>query len=178
MRLSINPLTLTLACRIVSGVPVNFSPLNCEVPMSPFRTVLAILCAFVTTWVTDFITHGVLLQAEYAASMSMWRPEAEMVSHMPWLLVGQFIAAATMTLVYIRGFAARHCLKEACWFGLLMGLFSESLTPILYAVQPLPESIAIAWCVSGAVQGVIVGLVLYAVCWTRKDVAACPASAS
>jgi hypothetical protein len=44
-----------------------------------------------------------------------------------------------------------------------MGLFTQANTLITYAVQPLPGGIAVKWFVSGAVQGVLLGLLVHCV---------------
>jgi len=142
--------------------------------MTPLRTGLAIFCVFVTIWITDFLTHGVLLANDYGASLPLWRPSAEMMSYLPWMNLGQLIEAAAITLLYVRGFAQRRCLREAVLFGLLMGLYGETITPIFYAVQPLPADLCVKWFVSGTVQGVVVGLVLFAVCRLRAESAPAP----
>ena len=140
--------------------------------MSPAKIVLTVVVMFVATWMTDFLFHGVLLSADYGASKELWRSESEMQGHMPWLLLGQLMASVSMTIIYARGFAHRRCLREACLFGLLMGLFGQAFVPIFYAVQPLPAMMCVKWIVFGAIQGVILGLVLYAVCRPNAEAAA------
>jgi hypothetical protein len=140
-----------------------------ETTMTPLRTLIAIMCMFFAIWVTDFVTHQVLLVSDYVASMSLWRTETEMLPRMPWLLAGQLISAITLTLLYIRGFAHRRSLNEAVLFGLLTGLLTQSVTPAFYAIQPLPGELCIKWFVLGTAQGVILGLVLYAVCRPRVE---------
>lgn len=142
--------------------------------MSTTRIVLSVVVVFVATWLTDILIHAVLLSADYGASKELWRSESDMQAHMGWLLLGQLIAAACMTILYARGFAHRRCVREACLFGLLMGLMGQAFVPIFYAVQPLPALLCVKWGVFGAIQGVILGLVLYAVC--KPAPAAMPAA--
>ena len=132
--------------------------------MTGKRLVVAILCMFVATWATDFLIHAVLLSTDYGASKELWRSETELQSHMGWLFLGQFMAATAMTVIYARGFAARHCLREACLYGLLMAIMGQAFVPTFYAVQPLPALLCVKWVVFGSIQGVILGLLLYAVC--------------
>jgi tryptophan-rich sensory protein len=143
--------------------------------MSPAKIALSVVVMFVATWLTDFLIHAVLLSADYGASKELWRSESDMVSHMGWMFLGQFLAAACMTIVYARGFAHRRSLKEACLFGLLMGLFGQAFVPIFYAVQPLPAMLCVKWIIFGAIQGVILGLVLFAVCKPNRESAPVPA---
>ena len=125
------------------------------------RLFIAIVVVFVAIFATDFLIHGVWLKSDYAASASLWRPEAEMQKFLGWLMLGQLLAAVTATVLYAKGFAEKDYLKCAVMFGLFMGLFMQANTFITYAVQPIPAGIAVKWFVSGIVQGAFFGLVMF-----------------
>lgn len=125
---------------------------------------LAIVAVFAGVWVTDFLIHGVWLANAYKETMSLWRPEAEMRSHMGWLLLGQFLWAATFVLVWSKGFPATASLGGACLFGLTMGVFFQASTLVTYAVQPLPGHLALKWFVSNVAQGGLMGVIAFYVC--------------
>src|SRR5258706_366697 len=129
--------------------------------MNPKRLVLAIVVVFLGVWVTDFLIHGMWLKNDYAATMSLWRPEGEMQAHMGWLMLGQFLAAATFVVLYAKGIAKEAHLLCACLYGLFMGLFNQATTLITYAVQPFPGALAGKWFVAGVVQGVLMGLLVF-----------------
>ena len=129
--------------------------------MNPKRLFLAIVSVFVGIWLTDFLIHGIWLKNDYAASMNLWRPEAEMQAHMGWLMLGQFLAATMFVMIWARGFAATACLGCACVYGTCMGLFGQANTLITYAVQPLPAEIAVKWFMAGVAQGVLMGLLVF-----------------
>jgi hypothetical protein len=42
-----------------------------------------------------------------------------------------------------------------------MGLFSQAYTLLMYAVEPLPGSLAVKWLIAGLVQGVLVGVLVF-----------------
>ncbi len=129
--------------------------------MNPKRLVLAIVVAFLGIWITDFLIHGVWLQDTYKATASLWRPEAEMLSHVGWLLLGQFLMAVAFVTLWAKGFADGARLRCACLYGLFMGVFSQAATLITYAVQPLPADIAVKWFASGVAQGVLIGVIVF-----------------
>ena len=129
--------------------------------MNPKRLIIAIIVVFVGVWATDFLIHGVWLQSTYAATMSLWRPEADMQAHMTWLMLGQFLFAAVFVVLWAKGFASLKCPGAACLYGTLMGLFSQATTLITYAVQPFPAGLAVKWFVSGVVQGLLLGLLVF-----------------
>ena len=129
--------------------------------MNVKRLLIAIVVVFIAIFVTDFLIHGVWLKSDYAASASLWRPEAEMQKFLGWLMLGQLLAAVTATVLYAKGFAEKDCLKCAVMFGLFMGLFMQANTLITYTVQPIPAGIAVKWFASGIVQGAFFGLVMF-----------------
>ena len=129
--------------------------------MNTKRLILAIVAVFVGVWATDFLIHGVWLQSTYKDTMSLWRPEAEMRAHMGWLMLGQFLAAATFVVIWSKGFPATASLGGTCLYGLCMGLFSQATTLITYAVQPFPPSLAVKWFVAGLAQGVLMGMLVF-----------------
>jgi hypothetical protein len=118
---------------------------------------------FVAVFLTNFLIHGVWLQSTYKETMNLWRTEPEMNARFVWMLLGQFMFAATFTVIWAAGFAERQCAGCACFFGILMALFSQALTLINYVVMPLPPSLAVKWFVAGIAQGVLMGLLVYSV---------------
>ena len=132
--------------------------------MTTKRLLLGILAVFVTIFATDFLIHGLWMSPVYKATANLWRPEAEMSSHMGWLMGGQFLAAATFVMIWSKGFSDRSCMKSAVMYGLCMGLFSQAQTLISYAVSPLTPEIVGKWFVAGTLQGAIAGIVVFYVC--------------
>ncbi len=131
--------------------------------MNPKRLILAIIAVFVALFATDYLIHGMWLMSDYKATASLWRPDAEMGSHMGWLMLGQGLATVMFVLIWANGFPVTACLRGACLYGACMGLFSQANTLIAFATQPLPASIAEKWFVSGVVQGVLLGVVAFLV---------------
>ena len=131
--------------------------------MTTKRLILAILAAFITTWATDFLIHAVWMSPVYGATKNLWRTDSEMETRMGWLFGGQFLAAAMFVLIWSKGFADRGCAKCAVMYGMCMGLFSQATTLITYAIQPFPLELIWKWFVAGTLQGVILGLVTFAV---------------
>jgi uncharacterized membrane protein AbrB (regulator of aidB expression) len=125
------------------------------------RLLLAIVVAFVFIVVSDYLIHGLWLLPAYRATPGLWRTEAEQCANLPWMLGGQFLAAAVFSLLWAKGFAPLRCFKCACMFGLMMGLFNQSNTLISYAVWPLPPMIAVKWFGSALVQGILLGIITF-----------------
>lgn len=122
-----------------------------------------IVVAFVTVWATDFLIHAVWLSATYAATKELWRPEAEMVSKMPFMLLGQFLVAVAFTLIYAACVAEKRCLSCTLKYAGCMGLTAAAGQIIMYAVVPWPGSLVAKWCVAYIAQALVLGLVMFKV---------------
>ena len=128
--------------------------------MNPKRLLIAIAAVFAAMFCTDLLIHGLWMEPVYKATMDLWRTEDEMMAHMSWLYAGQLLATVTFVLIWAKGFAATGCRKCAVTYGLCMGLFSQANTLISYAVQPLTTEIVWKWMLGGALQGIVLGLVV------------------
>jgi hypothetical protein len=135
--------------------------------MSAKRFLFAILIAFAFIFASDFLIHAVWLAPLYGATASLWRPEEEIQTRMPLMLVGQFVAAFVFVSLWALGFARRATLGRALMYGVLMALFSQVNTIVQYVVSPLPLEIAIRWFFSGLVQSILVALLVHAM--TRRS---------
>ncbi|MFZ4764857.1 MAG: hypothetical protein ACOYMN_07855 [Roseimicrobium sp.] len=125
--------------------------------------IISIVAVFIAVTVTDILIHGVWLSSLYAATKELWRPEAEMASgkYMGWLHAAHLLIAITFTSLWAVGFAKDAKVTCGVKYGLFMGLFSQAHTLIGYAVQPLTLEIVWKWMLSGALQGVLLGIVAF-----------------
>jgi hypothetical protein len=121
------------------------------------RLMLAIVVAFLLIFATDWLIHGVWLMPDYNATKSLWRPESEMGAHMGFMVLAQFLCAATFVIIWAMGFAARP-VSTGIVFGLLMGMFQQVWVLINYVVIPIPADLAVKWYVSGLAQAILLGI--------------------
>lgn len=142
--------------------------------MNPKRLIVTLIAVFAAVFLTDFLIHGVWLQSTYKATMTLWRTEEEMNKRFGWMMLGQFLVAASFTVLWAKGFAATATAKCACLYGLFMGLFSQAMTVIFYVVEPLPASLCVKWFVAGMAQSVLLGLLVFLV-YKPKPATAKPA---
>jgi hypothetical protein len=131
--------------------------------MNTKRLILAIVVVFGAVFVTNFLIHGLWLQSVYKETASLWRTDAEMQKHFPFMLLGNFLFAATFVVIWSKGFPAVATPGGSCLYGLTMALFAQSLTIITYVVQPMPGSLMAKWFIAGILQGVVMGLTLFLV---------------
>jgi hypothetical protein len=122
------------------------------------RLILAVIAGWVAIFATDFLIHELWLGPIYQATKPLWRPEAEMHTHVCWMFFAQFLVATTFVIVWAKGFAGRG-VGAAISFGLLMGVFQQTWAIILFVVMPLPGELAVKWFLGGLVQAVLLGIV-------------------
>jgi hypothetical protein len=131
--------------------------------MTPKRLILAVVVVFVGFWVTSFLIHGLWLNPIYKETMNLWRSEAEMQKHVGWMFLGQFLWSLAFVMIWSKGFPAVNSLGGSCVYGLLMGLFSETNSLIMYTVEPLPGHLVAKWVVAGLAQSTLMGALLFLV---------------
>jgi hypothetical protein len=133
------------------------------------RLLLAIVVAYAIIFGTDFLVHGVWLRLDYNATQQIWRPETEMNARMAWMLAAQVLWAITFVIIWAKGPSDSGRVACALGFGFLMGIFQQIWALIMYAVLPMPGTIAIKWFVAGVVQNMLLGLATF---WVYKPLPA------
>ena len=131
--------------------------------MNTKRLILAIVVVFVAVFATNFLIHEIWLKSTYVETASLWRTEAEMQKHFPFMVLGQFLFAAMFVVIWSKGLPAVATLSASCLYGLTMALFSQAVTLITYVVQPMPGSLMAKWFIAGIVQGVLMGVIVFLV---------------
>lgn len=84
-----------------------------------------------------------------------------MKAHMPRIFLGQFLVAIAFTMLWTRIALGGAGLTCAIALGFFMGLAYSGSAIIQGAVQPLPHLLAIKWILSGLIQSVLVGIILF-----------------
>ena len=129
------------------------------------RWLQATVAAFVVIFAVEFVVHHFWLSDFYHAHAEWWRPEAEMQSMMPLMLLSQLAFAALLALVYTRGYEqGKGGLGQGLRFGLLVGLLLMLPYSLMhYVVYPYPASLIVSWFVGGLVETVLAGMVIGAI---------------
>ena len=98
-----------------------------------------------------------------SSQVLLWRPEAEMMANMPWMLLAQFLVAAAFTMIFAACVAEKRCMSCTIKFAASMGIFSGGGQLMMYAVQPLPGSLVAKWVLAAIVQAVLLGIIVHKV---------------
>jgi len=131
--------------------------------MNPKSLFIAIIVAFVTVAVTDFLIHALWLGATYKATASLWRPEAGLNAMRPLMMLGEFFTALAFTMIFAACVAEKRCMSCTMKYSVSMGVFSGAGQFMMYCVQPLPGSLAAKWILAAIAQAVVLGFIVHKV---------------
>jgi hypothetical protein len=121
------------------------------------KILLTTLVVFIVWSILDYIIHGLILQSQYQATASFWRPEAEM--KMGLMYVVTLIAAFAFVEIFARFFGKKGTgqgLKFGFWFGIATGIPMGYGT---YSVMPIPYSLALGWFLGSLVESLVGGYI-------------------
>ena len=77
---------------------------------------IAWLVAFVLWMLGSFVVHGLLLQAEYAKSPNLFRPEAESQAYFPLMILAHVIKSGALAWICARGVEAKPWMAQGVRF--------------------------------------------------------------
>ena len=122
----------------------------------------AAIGAFAVVVATDFLVHHMWLGDFYRTHAGWWRPEAEMSSMMPLMLLAQMAFAALLALVYTRGYERKkEGMAQGLRFGILMGLFVAIPHSLMtYVIYPYPEPLVWSWFMGCLLKTVLAGVAI------------------
>jgi hypothetical protein len=123
---------------------------------------LAVVGAFVVIVAGDFVIHNLWLMKAYEAHPEWWRPAQEMQSLLPFMVAGQALLAALLTMVYGKGVErGKSGLGQGLRFGILMGLLLWAPASLMMvAIYPYPSSLIVSWFVGGVIELTLAGAVI------------------
>jgi hypothetical protein len=125
------------------------------------RVALAVVAVFICWAVVDFVIHGILMQASYAATADLWRPMAEIKMGLTYIVT--FLSCLVFVLIYALFFGKKGVgigLAYGCLFGFGAGV---SMGYGTYSVQPIPYTMALSWFLGSLARGILAGLITGAI---------------
>lgn len=131
--------------------------------MNTKSLIITIVVTFIAVWATDFLIHAVWLGSTYKATQHLWRPEAEMISKMPFMLLGQFLIGAAFTMIFAACVAEKRCLSCTLKYSACIGIIAAAGQIIMYAVAPYPGTLVAKWCAAYLAQALVLGLIVHKV---------------
>jgi hypothetical protein len=110
----------------------------------------------------SFLTHAWLLEPDYSALATLYRPAQEQARYMGWMLLAHACIGYALTWLYAQGNSGgRPAIGQGLRFGFALALFS--VIPgylVYYAVQPLPATLVVKQIVFGTVGMLLLGILV------------------
>lgn len=130
--------------------------------MNYARLFLAALAATVAFFAYGFLVHGWIIAKDYLPyPLGVYCPSDDSKSHMPFGLLGLFVAILIFTVIYARGFAARPSARAGARLGFLFGIFmAGAFVAVNYATIHISGKLASELAVSELLEWSLVGLVV------------------
>ena len=101
------------------------------------KFLVAWLVLFVLYMAGGIVIHGILLNADYAAT-GLMRPEAEAQKMMHLMVLAHLLMAGAFVWIYVRGVENKPWLGQGLRFGLAVAVLFMPIYIIYYVVQPTP----------------------------------------
>jgi len=129
--------------------------------MNSKRFLVASLVVFVAMQAMGFVVETLILMSTYEALKHLWRPDM-MDKMWIWYVTG-LLVAFLFTYIFIQGREGKG-LMEGVRYGIIMWLLmSVPMSHAFYAVIAIPYSLCLAWCASGLIQFLVVGILVAAI---------------
>ena len=130
------------------------------------KAIISVVVMFVMSLCIGFVVHGMLLQPDYLALPSLFRPETDQMQYFPWMLLAHAFIAVGFVWVYLKGREAAPWLGQGVRFGLAIAVLMTIPTYLIYyAVQPLPGMLVVKQIVFDTIGVVLMGIV---VAWINR----------
>lgn len=115
---------------------------------------------FVVWMAGSFVIHGLLLHADYAALLALFRTEADSQRLFPLMLLAHVIMSGAFVWVYSRGAEPRPWVGQGVRFGIAIALLVTVPTYLIYyVVQPMPGAVVVKQVVFDGILDIVLGLV-------------------
>ena len=127
---------------------------------------ISALVMFVLAFALSFLVHSVLLYNDYMQMQSWMRPQAQVQSLIPYMIVAQAIFGIAFAWIYIQGREDRPWLAQGIRFGIAVAALTVIPTYLIYhVVTPVPLGVAIKQIVFDTIRVLLMGIV---VAWINR----------
>ena len=126
------------------------------------KFLIAGVVAAVLAQALGFLVHSFLLGADYAKLQSLFRPEAEMNSYMPYMLLANIVFGFALAWIYRQGKTPGvPALRQGISYGLAVAaLVIVPMYLIYYTIQPMPGALVAKQIVFDSIAMVLLGIVV------------------
>ena len=125
------------------------------------KLVAAVVVGYIVLMVLGYVIHNIWLMPVYREYDQVWRSPELMMKKRWVMFVGQFIFTVLFAWIYTRGLENKPWVGQGIRYGIAMTLLAVVPAACAqYTVYPIPYTLAVKWMVGGAVQLIVLGLVV------------------
>ncbi len=131
------------------------------------KLIIAVVVTYVVLMASNYLIHSIWLMPDYNAIPASHRSIAGIMHRFWAMAVGQLFFAALFAYIYAQGVQHKAWLAQGIRYGIIMALFTVipfSLSQ--YDTYIVPYMLAVKWIIVGAIQMVILGIIVAAI---RKE---------
>lgn len=130
------------------------------------KFIVSVVVIFVLTVVIGYIVHGALLRQDYMQLANLTRPQQQMASYYPFMLLAQLLFSIGFVWIYQKGRENKPFLPQGVRYGIAIAILATIPTYLIYyALYPIPDAVVVKQIVFDTIGVVILGV---AVAWLNK----------
>ena len=123
--------------------------------------IISSVVMFVATMLTGFVVHAFLLAPDYSALPNLYRSAEDSEKYFHFMLLAHVLMGIGLTWVYRMGRDNTPWMGQGIRFGLaIVVLMTVPMYMIYYAVQPMPEMLAVKQILFDTVAMLVLGLLV------------------
>ncbi len=105
------------------------------------RFLISGVVASLLFFLLGFLFHGVLLTSDYMQIKSLFRPEADAMANMPYMILAHIFMGFAFAWIYMQGVSGASWIAQAVRFG-TAAIFLVTIPwyLIYYSIQPWPPA--------------------------------------
>lgn len=129
------------------------------------KFIIAAIAAFLISFLSGFVAHGILLRAEYATIPNLMRTEADAMNYLPHILLSHLFKGFAFAWVYRQGVSNGPWLAQGIRYGFAMiFLITVPLYLVYFAVQPMPGRLVALQIVADSISTVLMAVIVAFIC--------------
>jgi len=132
--------------------------------MNCSKIITSILAVFIFVFFYEYLIHGFCLEGIYAQTPELWRTCEAMSDKMHFMLLSQFLYAASFTLFYAYLSKKTNTLFNGIKYGAFVGVILSSIQIGKYAYLPISFELMACWVIVTLIESLLAGAILSIIC--------------
>jgi hypothetical protein len=125
------------------------------------KFLISVVVMFIMSVGLGFAVHGGLLGQDYAQLPHLYRPQQDMRSYFPLMLLAHLFIATAFAWIYLKGREDKPFLVQGIRYGAAIAVLSTiPVYLIYYALQPMPGAVVIKQIVFDTIGVILMGVAL------------------